>query len=472
MPILTEPVDIHYLTLPPQKARLSAKTDVLVVGGGPAGIGAAWGAAKAGAQVIVAERYGFLGGNATVALVMPFMSYYNQHRPPDHPKEKTSLLPYDHGRGKPVIGGVLEEFVDHLVEKGGAIHPSLKTGYVVPFDPEIFKWTASSMLDEAGVMMFFHAFMTSVIKEGDDLQVVFQTKSGPVVIQAKAVVDCTGDGDVAFQAGAGYQSGRHEDSLLQPMTLMFRMGNFDPERFLQYVDRHPEQWHGVYGLWDLIKQAEKDGILQLEREDILFFATPRKFEITVNSTRVIGVSGVNVWDLTKAEYKSRQQMHQIVSFFKKYVPGFADSYIVQSGTQVGVRETRRIEGLYTLTEDDVLSARKFPDVVARNAYPIDIHSPEGKGTTLKHLPNGKAYDIPLRCLIPKKVDGIVVAGRCISGTHEASSSYRIMPVSMATGQAAGVAAAMAAEKKTLIRNVSYKEVRKELLKQHAQLDEQ
>jgi len=166
---------------------------------------------------------------------------------------------------------------------------------------------------------------------------------------------------------------------------------------------------------------------------------------------------------------SRRQMRQIAEFLRRYVPGFEKSYVMQSGVNVGVRETRRIIGDYQLTADDVLSARKFDDAIARGAYPVDIHNPTGTGTVLKRLPPGEAYDIPLRCLMPKNAEGLIVAGRCLSGTHEAHSSYRVMPIVMATGQAAGVTAALAARRNARPREVGAREVQHELLGQGASL---
>jgi hypothetical protein len=225
----------------------------------------------------------------------------------------------------------------------------------------------------------------------------------------------------------------------------------------------------VHGLWDLIRKAAEDGKLQLPREDILFFATPHEREISVNSTRVTKVRGTDVWDLSYAEWESRRQMRQIAAFLRTYVPGFEKAYVIQSGVNVGVRETRRILGHYQLTADDILQARKFPDVIARSTYPVDIHNPEGVGTILKRVPPGEAYDIPLRCLLPEKVDGLIVAGRCISGTHEAHSSYRVMPVSMATGQAAGVCAALATRNRKPPRAILTTDVQDELIRQGANL---
>jgi ribulose 1,5-bisphosphate synthetase/thiazole synthase len=468
MPPLLKPETQTLVDLPPRTAQLAADTDILVVGGGPAGLGAALGAANAGARVILAERYGFLGGNATAALVMPLMSFHTQ-QPRAEKEGATNLYPTDHGRGEPVIAGALTKLLDRLIKAGGAIAPSFKTGYTVPFDPEIFKLVALDLLDEAGVRFLFHAFASDVIADHGFRGVVFETKSGPVVIRARVVIDSTGDGDVAARAGAPNEIGRDDDGLVQPMTLMFRITEFERDGFDAYVKEHPDQWRGVHGLWDLIRKATAEGKLKLPREDMLFFATPHEREVSVNSTRVTRVLGTDVWDWSRAEWESRRQMREIAAFLREYVPGFEKAYVVQSGVNVGVRETRRITGEYELSVEDILQARKFSDVIARSSYPVDIHNPEGTGTLLKRLPPGEAYDIPLRCLLPQKIDGFIVAGRCISGTHEALSSYRVMPVSMATGQAAGVCAALAVRYEKPPRAVPVSDVQHELIRQGANL---
>jgi len=467
VPTLKRPDGAPTIELPPREALLAGDTDVLVVGGGPAGIGAAIGAVQAGARVILAERYGFLGGNATAALVMPLMSFHTQI-PQKERRGATTLLPTDHGPGEPVVGGALAKLLARLVSVGGAIPPTLATGYVVPFDPEWFKIVALDLLDEAGVQLLFHAFASGIIGEKRVEGVVFETKSGPLAIRAKVTIDCTGDADIAVQAGTPTEVGRL-DGLVQPMTLMFRMAEFHRAAFEAYVKQHPQEWRGVHGLWDLVRKATAAGELKLPREDILFFATPHEGEVSVNSTRVTRVLGTDVWDLSYAEWMSRRQMRQIAEFLKQYVPGFEKSYVMQSGVNVGVRETRRIIGDYQLTADDVLGARKFDDAIARGAYPVDIHNPTGTGTVLKRLPPGEAYDIPLRCLMPQNADGLIVAGRCISGTHEAHSSYRVMPIVMATGQAAGVTAALAARRGIGPRETSVREVQHELVRQGASL---
>jgi hypothetical protein len=358
--------------------------------------------------------------------------------------------------------------VERLAASGGAVAPSEATGYAVPFDPEVFKLVAFDMLDEANVQFLLHAFATEVVGQSRSPEgVVFATKSGPVALLSKVIVDCTGDGDVAARAGADFDVGRDEDGLVQPMTLYFRMAEFERAAFETYVRAHPTQWRAVHGLWDLVARATEAGELDMPREDVLFFATPHPREVSVNSTRVTGVLGTSVFDLTQAEWAVRRQLRQLTAFLRKYVPGFEHAYNVQSGMQIGVRETRRVSGLYQLTMDDVLSARKFDDVIARGAYPVDIHNPQGRGTILRRVPPGEAYDIPFRTLVPRGVDRLLVAGRCISGTHEAHSSYRVMPISMATGQAAGVAAALAARAGRKPGEVPVREVQRELARQGA-----
>ncbi|MPZ72173.1 MAG: FAD-dependent oxidoreductase [Nitriliruptorales bacterium] len=467
MPSLPRPTFSREVSLPARTGTVAAETDVLVVGGGPAGLGAALGAAQAGAHVVLAERYGFLGGNATVALVMPWMSFHTRRpRPPR--LGDTSLMPSDHGEGEPVVAGKHIEVIERLIADGGARPPSPETGYTVPFDPEVFKVTALDLLDDAGVDYLMHAFASGVVDDAGRIAVVFETKSGPLVIRAEVVVDGTGDGDVAAAAGADYEVGR-DDGLVQPMTLMFRMAGFGHAEFAQYVSDNPDQWRSVHGLWDLVAKATEAGELDLPREDILFFATPHEGEIAVNSTRVTNVLGIDTWDLTMAEAVSRHQVRQIEAFLRRYVPGFERSYVVDTGTAIGVRETRRVVGKYQLTGDDILQARKFDDVIARGTYPVDIHNPEGKGTVLRSVPPDEAYDIPLRCLQPQGADRVLTAGRCISGTHEAHSSYRVTPTAMATGQAAGVCATLALRQGVAPRSVDVRAVQHELVRQGANL---
>ena len=466
MPILDRPANTVNVELPSRKAQVIAETDVLVVGGGPAGLGAALGAADAGADVILVERLGFLGGSATAALVTCFMSYFSpiyESQPP-----RTHLLyPQDHGPAEPIIGGVVTRLTDLLLARGGAVQPSRDTGYVTPFDPEIYKSVAPELLNQSGVNFLYHAYASGIIGDSSLEGVILETKSGPVVIKAKVTVDCTGDGDIAALAGAPFQQGREWDGLTQPMTLLFRLVGFNREKFAEYVRNNPVQWNGVQGLYEFIAKATREGQLNLSREDILFFGTPYDDEVNVNSTRVTRVSGTDVWDLSRAEYEGRLQAQQVAGFLKRYVPGFENTHIVQTGTTIGVRESRRILGEYVLTANDILEARRFDDIIAHGSYPIDIHNPTGAGTLLRRVPHNETYDIPLRCLIPRGVENLLTAGRCISGTHEAQASYRIIPISMATGQAAGVCAALSIKQGIVPRKMEYQAVRDELIRQGA-----
>jgi hypothetical protein len=366
----------------------------------------------------------------------------------------------------------MAKLVERLVANGGAFAPSPQTGFMVPFDPEILKLIALEMVDSAGVDFLFHSFASGVLmgNNGAVSGVIFETKSGPIVAKAKVVVDCTGDGDVAAFAGAPYEIGRSRDRMTQPMTMMFLLEGFVLERFKEYVQAHPDQWHGVGGLSALMQQATEKNELNIPRDNILLFGNVHQGHVTVNSTRILNTLGTDVWDLTRAELEGRRQVAQLSRFFRKYVPGFEKAFVQQSGIMTCVRESRRIMGEYVLTAKDVLDARKFDDSIALASYPIDLHSPTGKGTILQKIKPGDAYSIPLRCLLPQKIENLLVGGRCISGTHVANASYRTMPVCVATGQAAGVCAALTVRGNQTPRNVKAADVQRELLRQGAILE--
>lgn len=409
---------------------------VLVCGGGPAGIAAAVAAARNGADTLLVERYGFLGGMATAGLVNPFMTWFAG-------KEQ-------------IIEGIFQEIIDRLKAKGGWGGPQPHA-----FDPELFKVVADEICLESGVRLLLHSFVSGVSMSGSVVRSASITaKPSARQVSAAIYVDATGDADVACLSGVECDTGRDGDGLTQPMTLNFRMAGVDVSRI------PPRQ-----GVTELYLKAREQGRVDCPRNDILYFLTTREGEVHFNTTRVIRRDGTNADDLTAGEVESRRQVAQLVDFLVSDVPGFENAYLQMTGTQIGVRETRRIRGDYVITADDVLGARKFDDCVARGSYPVDIHDPDGGGTVLKHLAPGESYDIPYRCLLPVGVDNLLVAGRPISSTHEAHSSIRVMPIACAIGEAAGTAAAISVRDGVAPRSIDVRELQRVLVSQGANLGE-
>jgi hypothetical protein len=435
--------------------------DVLVVGGGNAGCVAALAAARAGARTMLVERYGFLGGTATAAMVGPWMTF--------------------HSGSERIVGGIAAEIVERLIALGGSPgHVPDSSGYVptvTPFDPEIHKALLFELMRESGVRLLLHALVVDALR--DDSGAVsgarFATVGGPREIRARVTIDATADAFVAAAAGCELQQG-DERGRVQPASLMFRLSHVDLAALAAYVRARPEQLRSslpagertpaaltaVAGLYELWAQAQAAGI-DIPRELVSFFATPYPDEVTVNMTRVTDIDPLDPDDLTRAEIEARAQAMRLVTFFRERVPGFENARIAATATQIGVRESRRIAGVYTLTRDDILERHTFDDAVARSAYPIDIHNPSGSGTTTHRLPPGTSYEIPYRCLVPRAVDGLLVAGRCISTTHEALASTRLTPTVMTLGQAAGTAAALALETGVAPRAVDPRALRERLI---------
>src|SRR5580692_67485 len=420
----------------------SPEFDVLVVGGGNAGCAAAIAAARHGAHTLLLERYGFLGGTATAAMVGPWMTF--------------------HSANERIVGGIAQEMVERLMRKGASPgHLADSSDYVAtitPFDPEVHKALLFEMMREAGVSLLLHAYFLSAQLDGDAVcGATFATVGGTRGYRGKVVIDATADALVAASAGVPTQQG-DERGRVQPATLMFRLSHVDLAALAAYLREHPDEMRSslrpqervpaaltaVAGLNELWERARADGLVDVPRELVSFFISPYPDEVTVNMTRVVNIDPLDPDDLTRAEVESRLQAMQLLEFFRSYVPGFQNARIAATGTQVGIRESRRIVGRYTLTRDDVLEARRFDDAVARSAYPIDVHNPSGSGTVTKRLAPGKSYEIPFRCLVPVNREQLLVAGRCISTTHEALASVRLTPTVMTLGQAAGTAAAMAA----------------------------
>jgi hypothetical protein len=385
--------------------------DVVIVGGGPGGVCAAVGAADQGASVLLVERYGFLGGMATAGLVNPFMPYKVE--------------------GVKLTSGVFNELLDRLECRG-----ALSQGGQV-FDDEGMKFVLDEMMLDHGVDLLLHSTFTALEMDGQTItNVQTMGKSGRIDLEGKIYVDSTGDGDLAALAGAPVEMGRSQDGLCQPMTLCFRIGGVTGNVPLRELRKE---------LTDIYLKAKASGEIDMPRENILLFATMVPHIIHFNTTRVIQRDATDTLDMTAAELEGRRQTAELLALFRKYSPHFKDAYLVKMAAQIGVRESRRVMGDYVITVDDVLEAAKFEDGISRSRYPVDIHSPTGEGTVIQHLPPGEFYEVPYRCLLPKNVDNLLIGARCISSTHEAHSSLRVMPVVAGIGEAAGIAAAWAAQ---------------------------
>jgi glycine/D-amino acid oxidase-like deaminating enzyme len=436
-------------------------SDVLIVGGGNAGCAAAIAAARCGARTTLVERYGFLGGTATAAMVGPWMTF--------------------HSGSERIVGGLAQEIVERLVERGaspGHIHDA--SDYVptiTPFDPEAHKALLFEMMRESGVRLLLHAyFLEALTSEGGRVAGArVATVGGVRDLHAAVTIDASADAYVAASAGVELQQG-DERGRVQPASLMFRLSHVDLAATAAYLRANPAEMRtslppaertaatltAVAGLYVKWRNAQERGAVHVPRELVSFFISPYPDEVTVNMTRVVDIDPLDPDDLTRAEIEARGQVTELLAFFRRDVPGFENARIAATAAQIGIRESRRIVGAYTLTREDVLNARTFDDAIARSAYPIDIHNPSGSGTTTHRLPPGASYEIPYRCLIPEHVDGLIVAGRCISTTHEALASARLTPTVMTLGQAAGTAAHQALEAGVEPRAIDARELRRRL----------
>ena len=456
---------IKMITEPARETPVRMEVDVLVVGGGPAGIIAAEAAASDGLKVALIDNRSFVGGNMTIGL--PILGFLGQ-------------------KGNQIIKGLPQKFIDRLKALDAAsehrpcpLHMSLTL-----VEPEAVKNVGLQVLEEAGVKVLLYVFSAGVVMEGDELKgVIIESKSGREVILAKTVIDCTGDADVAFKAGVACEQG-NEHGGAQPPTLMFCMAGVDTEKLRMSIaeeprtyltDFIPAEYFGqnnqfiVVGLRSVMEKAREAGY-DLPVERTILITGLREGEVWVNMSRINGVDGTNPESLTFGEIEGRRQIEEIQRYLKEYVPGFENSRFTKMAPFLGIRETRRIVGQYVMTADDILTCRRFDDAVAVASYPLDIHHPEGGGCTLTWC--GDSYDIPYRSLVPAKVKNLLVAGRSISTTHEAMSAIRVMAPCMAMGEAAGRAAKIAVRKGITPAEVDVNELRAELKATGAYLGEE
>lgn len=396
----------HAEAAPVQAAGQTMEVDVLVCGGGPAGVGAALVAARAGRKVLLVERYGRLGGMAVQALVAPLMG----------------------GVQSPVVSEVLKRIGGREVDAA-----RLDLDY-------------AALLQEAGAKLLLHAWACDALMEGKRVRGArLMTKQGTIEVRAAVTIDATGDGDVAWRAGAAFEQGRPGDGLLQPVSIMYSLGGVDPKEYLLCGSEQEARVRRVAGgTWEeVVQRGQKEGALAETIGVIRLYRSRRPGVAVVNATQINGIDGLKVEDLTRAELEGRRQAFQVLDFVKKHAPGYKDAYILQMPASIGVRETRRFVGVQTLTREDCIQGRRREDAVVRRAsFPIDIHNPTGGGQAEGTAARVKPYDIPYGCLVPKDVDGLLLAGRCISGSHDAHASYRVQCIAMAIGAAAGAGAAV------------------------------
>jgi len=415
-------------------------------------------------RTLVVEQMGFLGGTQTGALVTPMMPN-----------------PID---GKPLNGGIDMEInlrMNAMRESG-----VWKDGNRGWFNPEHLKFILEQMNLQAGAELLYYTFVEDVVMEGNSVRgVVVANKAGRSAIFAKRTIDATGDGDIAFRAGAPFEAGEADTGKNQPFGVRFHLGNIDLRKFAEFLASlgahdvmataegsdvpliHTAMvWGGGWTLEPVFRKAVADGALEESDGNYfqVFSMAGRPGELAFNCPRISqDVDGTNPFHLTTAQIRGRQAIRRYLAFARKYLPGCEKAYLVLSAPMVGVRESRRILGEYYLTTEDVLSGKKFEDAILRNCYPLDIHrDPEDKKVTLQKLPAGVFHEVPYRCLVPLKIEDLLVAGRCFSGSFEAQSSVRIQSNCRAMGEAAAVAAALSLKGNVPARQVDGKRVRETL----------
>ncbi len=421
----------------------SQQYDVLVAGGGPAGVCAAVTATRQGARTALIERFGILGGMLTSGYVNPIL-------------------------GAVAPGTMYDEVIAFL----NATDMKTRNGREMSVDTEQAKWLFLKFVHDVGVDIFLQTPVVDVVKEGNTVKgLVISTQDGLKTLYADVVVDSTGDGFVAARAGAVFKMGRESDGRCQPTSIEFSLDNVDEaEGITCWGGSDPVTLPDGKKYADFCKEANARGELPKNVTIVRIHRTNHPGERSINATQANGYNTLTPEGVLGAEYEIRGQINQIIDFLRKYVPGYADCKLKGSGSTLGVRETRRIMGDYVISDHDVETGARQPDVVVHKAwFLIDIHNPSGGGQAEGHSHPAIPYDIPYRSMLPAGLEGLITSGRCISGTHRAHASYRIGGVCLATGQAAGTAAALASREKVTPRALDVKKVQDALMNQGAVL---
>lgn len=454
--------------------RYTYSYDIAVVGGGPAGLAAAITAARGGKRVLIIDKNGFLGGNLTLGL--PLLGFLDEH-------------------GKPCIAGFAEELATRLRARGAAYEHRFcpKHNSVTNINPEELKLVVLEMCREAGVDVLLHLELQNVVVEnGKILTATFIGKCNEVTVSADLFIDCTGDGDLSYMAGCRYEKGRDGSGELMPPTVMFTLEGVDDEKLFDYVAEHPDEmlpscdivdhkaeYNASYfradpnyvfvGMTQLFKRLRAEGKSPVERDNMIIINGLRKGEVYVNTTRLLHVDGTDVLDLTRGEIEGHLQIRRLVETFREYVPGFENCYVSSIAPFIGIRETRRIKGLRTVTAEEAYGGLVPDDTVCLSGYKIDIHKDCQGDTLFKTIE--KPFGIPYGSLVSADLSNLFVAGRCASVDDQVVGSTRVMPCCMAMGQAAGIGAILAHTRKQTPAEVSVADVRAELLRQNAILSQ-
>ncbi|GHV37464.1 hypothetical protein AGMMS49546_05290 [Spirochaetia bacterium] len=460
------------------------KADVAIFGGGPGGIAAAVAAAREGVKVVLVERMGFLGGG--LASGLPFLAFLDMHK-------------------RRIVGGLANEMVERLATMGGEavswpdgsaegtaghrycpMHVSDTT--VNQFYTRIlcFQWAK-----DLGIQLLMHCEpVGAVVEKGKIKQVTIVGKGKAFDIDAKVFIDATGDGDLGYLAGASYEKGAEGTGILQPPTLMFNLSGVDFDRFIDYLEEHPGEpaqntpdgfnhiqsgydakflrnnpGHIFVGLEETIQRLRKEGKCPVDRDTIIYIRQPIPGTVAVNTIRIRNFDGSDVHDLSRGEQEAHLQILPLIQMFKKNIPGFENCYMTSIHPVISVRESRRIMGIKKLTKEDALSAHVPDDSVAIFSYFIDIHIGNTDKTFTKTVE--EPYGVPYGCTVSKDIDGLMMAGRCMSADSYAHGSSRIMTLCMAVGEGAGVGAALAVKQNISPKDVDPAEVRKILLQHGA-----
>lgn len=427
----------------------SYEFDIIVIGAGIAGISAAVKAATLNSKVLLVEQYPFVGGMSTAGMVSPFM--------------KHSI------NGIPLVRGVFENIENEMITNDGMIDNG--------FYAHSFRLASYQLLKNSNVNILLSSSLLNVYVDEKEVKSITVISNGQKLkINGKIFIDTTGDAQLLHLSNLPYEKGDIKKGDLQAMTLFFRMANINMEKVFDYVLKNKNDFFNwmdfnfdlnkiisVAGFFSNVQKAITENRLSKDVKYIFFTTLPESGEASFNTTNILGLDGSTSEDLTKAEVIGRKQIKDVFQILINEVPGFENSFLLETAPQVGVRETRRAIGDYIITGEDIKKAKKFDDAIARACYGIDIHGQKDDDSKMEYLNEGEYYEIPLRALFVKNIENVLVAGRCISSTREGHSAVRIQPTSSATGEACGTVAALACKHNVSMRNVDYQLIRNNII---------